>query len=130
MAGKKLRSRSVSVAGFVEEAYSETADMEAELNTTQENEPGRDTGEVNSVEERQRNSYSESNNNGVTTSQLQEFMSNVMKEFGDLKTSIKAVSDEMTFKIEIANKNLAESLTKQFREEHDSLKREFSNKLR
>jgi hypothetical protein len=57
-------------------------------------------------------------------------MSNVMKEFGNLKTSIKAVSDEMTSKIEISNKNLTDSLTKQFREEYESFKKELSNKLR
>jgi polyhydroxyalkanoate synthesis regulator phasin len=57
-------------------------------------------------------------------------MSNVMKEFRDLKASIKAVSDEMTNKIEIANKNLTDNLTKQFREVHESLKKELSNKLR
>jgi uncharacterized NAD(P)/FAD-binding protein YdhS len=114
----------------VEEVYSETAHMEAESNPTQENELGRDVGEVNSVEDRQGNSHSDSSNNGLSASQLQEFMSNVMKELGDLKASIKAVSDEMTTKIEIANKNLADSLTKQFREEHECLKKEHSNKLR
>jgi uncharacterized protein (UPF0210 family) len=36
----------------------------------------------------------------------------------------------MTTKIEIANKKLADSLTKQFREEHESLKKELSNKLK
>jgi hypothetical protein len=40
MAGKKLRSRSVSVGRDVEEAYSETAHMEAESNPIQENELG------------------------------------------------------------------------------------------
>jgi hypothetical protein len=114
----------------VEEEHSETANMEAESNPTQKNELGRDIGEVYSVEDRQGNSHSDSCNNGISASQFQKFMSNVMKEFGDLKASIKAVSDEMTNKIEIANKNLADSLTKQFRQEHESLKKELSNKLR
>jgi hypothetical protein len=50
-------------------------------------------------------------------------MSTVMKQFDDLKArmrsentklsgSIKAVFDEMSIKIEIANKNLSDSLTK------------------
>jgi hypothetical protein len=37
-----------------------------------------------------------------------------------LSESIKAVADEMSIIIEIANKNLSDSLTKQFREEDES----------
>ena len=64
-----------------------------------------------------------------------------MREFDDLKAgmrsentklseSIKVVSDEVSIKIEVANKNLSESLTKQFREENESIKKEFSLKLK
>jgi hypothetical protein len=130
MAGKKLRSRSVPVRRDIETAYPETTHMEAESDPTQEKELGRDIGKVYSGEDRQGNSLSDSCNNSISASQFQEFMNNIMNEFGDLKSSIKAVSDEMTNKIEISNKNLAESLTKQFREEHENLKKEFSNKLR
>jgi hypothetical protein len=47
-----------------------------------------------------------------------------------LAESIKAVSDEMSIKMEIANKNLSDSLTKQFREENESLRKEFSSELK
>jgi hypothetical protein len=68
-------------------------------------------------------------------------MSNVIKEFDDLKArmksennklseSIKAVSEKMSIKIKIANINLSDSLTKQFREENKGLKKEFSSKLK
>jgi len=40
-----------------------------------------------------------------------------------LSESIKAVADEMSIKIEISNKNLSGSLTKQFREKDESLKK-------
>ena len=54
-----------------------------------------------------------------------------MKEFDDLKPrissentklseSIKTVADEMSTKIEFANQNLSDSLTKQFRKENES----------
>ena len=80
--------------------------------------------EVNSVTGRQVKGHSDSSNNVVmSASQFHEFMSTVMKQFDDLETrmrskntklleSIKAVSDEMSIKIEIANKNLSDSLTK------------------
>ena len=59
-----------------------------------------------------------------------------MREFDDLKArrrsentrlseSTKAVSDEVSIKIEFANKNVSESLTKQFREENERFKNEF-----
>jgi len=77
----------------------------------------------------------------MSANQFHEFMSTVMKEFYDLKVriwlentklaeSIKAVADKMSIKIEIANKNLSDSLTKQFQEENKSLKKEFSSKLK
>jgi hypothetical protein len=46
-----------------------------------------------------------------------------------LSESMKAVTDEMSIEIEIANKNLLGSLTKQIREEHASRKKEFPSKL-
>jgi hypothetical protein len=81
-----------------------------------------------------------SNNVIISASQFQEFMGIVMKEFEDLKASmrvekiklaesIKAVSDKMTIKSDIENKKLSDSLTKQFREEHASRKKEISSKL-
>jgi len=97
---------------------------------------------VNSVTDRQVKGHSDPSNNVVmSANQFHDFMSTVMKEFDDLKArmrsentklaeSIKAVADEMSTKTEIANKNLSDSLTKQFREEIDSLKKEFSSKLK
>ena len=81
------------------------------------------------------------NNVVMSASQFREFKSTIMKEFDDLKArmrsensklseSIKAVTDEMSINIEIANKNLSGSLTKQFREENVSRKKEFSSKLK
>jgi hypothetical protein len=46
-----------------------------------------------------------------------------------LSENINAEADEMTIKIEVTNKNLSDSLMKQFREESESLKKELSNKL-
>jgi hypothetical protein len=64
-------------------------------------------------------------------------MSAVMKEFEDLKDrntklseNIKSVADEMSSKTEVANKNLSESLMRQFSEESESLKKEIANKLK
>ena len=96
--------------------------------------------EVNSVTDREVKSHSDSSNYVImSASQFHKFMSTVMKEFDDLKVrmrsentklseSIKAVADEMSFKIEIANKNLSESVIKQFRGEIESLKKELSSK--
>jgi hypothetical protein len=60
-----------------------------------------------------------------------------MKGFEDLKNmdtklseNIKSVADEMSSKIEVMNKNLSEGLTRQFREESESLKKEIANKLK
>jgi hypothetical protein len=78
-------------------------------------------------------SHDESRNDVViSASQFHEFMNAVMKEFVDLKDkmrsentklseNIKLVADEMSSKMEVANKNLSESLTRQFREESESL---------
>jgi len=72
----------------------------------------------------------------MSASQFHEFLNTVMKEFDDLKVrmrsengklseSIKAVTDEISINIEIASKNLSDRVTKQFREENASLKKEF-----
>jgi hypothetical protein len=141
MAGRKLRSRSVSLGREVDEGGSETPHKEAESNKpSQEAEIVRATFEVNSVNG-QVNGHSDSSNNVMSASQFHEFMNTVMKVVDDLKArmrsenanlaeSIKAVSDEVSIKIELANKNLSDSLTKQFREENASLKKEISSKLK
>jgi len=88
-------------------------------------------GEVDSVTDRQVGGHSDSSNDVIiSANQFHEFMSTVLKEFDDLKARMRSVADEMSTKIEIANKNLSKSLTKQFREENDSLKKEFSSKLK
>ena len=147
MTERKLRSRSFSLVRDVDELCQETVFMEGEANNiSQETELDGAivelNGEVNSVTDRQVGGHSDSSNNVViSANQFHEFMSTVLKEFDDLKArmrsentklaeSIKAVADEMSNKIEIANKNLSDSLTKQFREENDSLKKEFSSKLK
>jgi len=77
----------------------------------------------------------------MSANQIHEFMSTVMKEFDDLKSrmssentklaeSITAIADEMSNKIEIVNQNLSDSLTKQFRKENESVKKEFSSRLK
>ena len=77
----------------------------------------------------------------MSANQFHEFMSTVMKEFDDLKSrmssektklaeSIKAVADEMSTKIDVANQKVSDSLTEQFREENESLKKEFSCRLK
>jgi hypothetical protein len=112
--------------------------MDAESNNpSQETELCRAIVEVNSVNDGQVNGNSDSSNIVImSASQFHAFMSTVMKDFDDIKArmksenvklaeSIKALSDEMSIKIEIVNKNLSESLTKQFEEEHASLKKEF-----
>jgi RNase H-fold protein (predicted Holliday junction resolvase) len=69
-------------------------------------------------------SHGESSNDDViSASQFRQFMSAVMKEFEDLK-------DKLSEKIEVRNKNLSDSLTKQFKEERESLKKEIANKLK
>jgi hypothetical protein len=143
MTERRLRSRSLSLVREVDEAGQETCFIETEANNTrQETELDRTmfevNEEVNSVTDRQVNGHSDSRNNVVmSASQFHEFM----REFDDLKAgmrsentklseSIKVVSDEVSIKIEVANKNLSESLTKQFREENESIKKEFSLKLK
>jgi polyhydroxyalkanoate synthesis regulator phasin len=53
-----------------------------------------------------------------------------MSENTKLAESLKAVADEMSTKIKITNKNLSDSLTKEFRQENGSLKKKFSSKLK
>jgi hypothetical protein len=73
--------------------------------------------------------------------QFKVFMSTVRKEFGDLKAemkaentklaeSIKTASDEMAIKMEVANKSLSDSPTKQFKDENKILRKEFSSELK
>jgi len=146
MTERKLRNRSFSLVGDVETCQ-ETFFMEAEINgARQETEINGAivelNEEVNIVTHRQVKGHSDSSNNVVMApNQFHEFMSTVMKEFDDLKAkmrsentklaeSTKAVADEMSTKIEIANKKLSDSLTKLFIEESESLKKEFSSKLK
>ena len=148
MTESALRSRSLSLVRDVDEAGQEMPCMEAETNNvSQETELDRTivkvNEEVNRVTDRHVKGHSDSSNNVVmSASQFHEFLNTVMKESDYLKArmrsentklaeSIKAVSDEMSIKIEIANKNLSENLTKQFREENENLKKEvFFSKLR
>ena len=82
-----------------------------------------------------------SNNVVMSAGQFHEFVSAVIKEFEDLKDSmrsenkklsenIKSVTNEISSKIEVTSKNLSDSLTEQFREESESFKKEVSNKLK
>jgi phage host-nuclease inhibitor protein Gam len=147
MTERKLRSRSFSLVRDVDEAGQETSLIEAEANNvSQETELDRTivkvNEETNSVTDRQVKGHSDTSNNVViSASQFHEFMNTVIKEFDDLKArmrsentklaeNIKAVADEMSNKIEIANKNLSDSLTKQFGQENESLKKEFTGKLK
>jgi hypothetical protein len=147
MTERRLRSRSLSLVRDVDEAGQETSLIEAEaINASQETELDRTivevNEEINSITDRQVKGHSDASNKvEISASQFSEFMSNLMKEFDDLKASmrsentklaenIKAVAEEMSNRIEIANKNLSDSLTKQFREENESLKKEFTSKLK
>ena len=131
-----MRSRSFSLVRDVDEPCQETVFMEGEANNiSQETELDGTivelNGEVDSVTDRQVGGHSDSSNDVIiSANQFHEFMSTVLKEFDDLKARMRSVADEMSTKIEIANKNLSKSLTKQFREENDSLKKEFSSKLK
>ena len=143
---QELRSRSFSLLRDGDEACQETFSTETEVNdASQETELDgaivEQNEEVNSVTDRQMKGHSDSSNNVLSANQFHEFMSTVMKEFDALKSrmgsentklaeSIKAVTDEMSTKIEVANQNLSKSLTKQFREENESLKKEFSSRLK
>ena len=143
MAGKKLRSRSVSSGRNIDKVGSESSRPETEsLNPGSETQLDGDSVEIDGVNDRPVSGHCGSGNNGgVSASQLQEFMNTVMKGFSDLKDSmksenakltdsIKTLSEEMTIKIEVANNNLSDRLTKQFREETASLKKEISDELR
>jgi len=147
MMERKLWNRTFSLVRDVDEACQETFSMEAKVNDAS-HETELDGAivelneEVNSVTDRQMKGHSDSSNNVVMlANQFHEFMSTVMKEFDDLKSrmssentklaeSIKAVADEMSTKTEVANQNLSDSLTKQFRKENESLKKEFSSRLK
>jgi hypothetical protein len=73
--------------------------------------------EPNSVTGRRMVSHDEPSNNVViSASQFHEFMSAVMKEFEDLKDRMRPENTKLSEKIEVTNKKLLESLTKQFRE--------------
>ena len=82
--------------------------------------------EPNSVTDRRLESHDESRNEVISASQFRHFMSAVMKEFEDLKHKNTKLSE----KIEVTNKNLLDSLTQQFREESESLKKEIANELK
>jgi len=135
MAGKKLRSRGVSSGRNVDKVVSESSRTETEsLNPGSETDLDGASVEIDSVNDRPVNGHCDSSiNGGISASQFQEFMNIVMKEFSGLKNSmrsenakltesIKTLSEEMTIKIEVANNNLSDRLTKQFREETASLK--------
>jgi hypothetical protein len=75
--------------------------------------------EVSSVTDRQVKGNFDSRNNVLSASQFQEFIYSIMKEFYDLKArmrsekitfskSIKAVTNKMSTKMKIANKNLSD----------------------
>lgn len=113
-------------------------------NASQETESERTIVEVNDEMNRyadwQVKEISDSKEDVVMSArQSHEFMSTVMKGSDDpdarirsentkLSENIKAVTDEMSVEIQIANKILSGSLTKQFREEKASLKEELSNR--
>jgi hypothetical protein len=133
MAALKLRSRSCSFVRDCDEPWPEPT---IDVTNIEGNE------ELDRVVDMRIEGHSESRNNVVmSTSQFCEFNSAVMKEFEELKDrmrientklsdNIKAVADEMALKIEVTNKNISESLLKQYREETESLKKEVSNKIR
>ena len=124
MTERTLRSRSISLVRDVDEAGQERSFMETEANNaSQETELDRTIVEVNedmnSVTNRQVRAHSDSSNNVVMSAdQFHKVMSIVRKEFDGLKArmksennklaeSIKLASDEMSIKMEIANKNLS-----------------------
>jgi hypothetical protein len=131
MAEKQLQRRSHSVAREVDGASLESERNRARIEVDEE---------PNKISDRQWEGLAESRNNVVmSASQFHEFTSVVTKEIEELKDrmrsensklsdSIKSVAHEMSRKIEVTNKNLLDSLTKQFREESESLKRGVSSK--
>ena len=147
MMERKLCSRSFSLVRDIDEAGPEMCFMEAEAyNANQDPELDRTIVEVNeeinsAIDRQVKNSSDSSNNVIMSTSQFPDFMSAVMKGLDDLNArmrlentklseSMKAATDEMSIKIEFANRNLSNSLTEKFREENTSLKKEFSTKLK
>ena len=117
MADRQLPSRSRSLALEVDAvrlgSETDTAGIEVDE-------------EPNSVTDRRLESHDESRDDVISASQFRQFMSAVMKEFEDLKDKNTKLSE----KIEVTNKNLLDSLTKQFREESKSLKKEIANELK
>jgi len=124
MTERTLRSMSFSLVRIVDEASQEASFVETEANNAnQETELDRTIVEVNedmnSVTNRQVRAHSDSSNNVVMSAdQFHKVMSIVRKEFDGLKArmksennklaeSIKLASDEMSIKMEIANKNLS-----------------------
>jgi hypothetical protein len=133
MADRQLRSRSRLLAREVDGVRLESERDRADIEVDEE---------PNTATDRRMVSHDESCNNVViSASQFHEFMNAVKKEFEDLKDkmrsentklsqNIKPVADELSSKIGVANKNLSESLTRQFREESESLKKEIANKFK
>ena len=129
MAERQVRSRSHSVAREVA-----GASLRSERDSVRT-----DVNEDSNITDRQWEGLVESGNNAVmSASQFHEFMRAVMKEFEELKhrmksensklaESVKAVAHEMSSKIEVAKKDLSDSLTKQCREESENLKREVTS---
>jgi hypothetical protein len=147
MKERQLRNRRISVVGDVDEIIPQTCLVETEANiASQETEIDGTIDEVN--EERNndidgcvKDPHNSSDNVVISARQFQDFMNQVMNGFDNLNSriesentkltdSIKAVSEEMSNKIEIANRNLSDMLTKQFREENAKLKEELSCKLK
>jgi Sec-independent protein translocase protein TatA len=116
MAEKQLRSRSHSVAREVDRASLEPERDAARIEVDEE---------PNRVTDRQWEGLAESGNNVMSASQFREFMSAMTKGFGELRESIKSVAHEMSSKIEVTNKDLSDSLTKQFRRKVKILKEKF-----
>src|SRR5215475_1395762 len=146
MTERTLRSKSVSIVRGVDELVQEIPVIGTDARETgKENELDRTRVEANvdiNIETvRQEMAHTNSSDTAVMLArQFQEFMITVRKEFGDLKAemkaenaklaeSIKTASDEMAIKMEIANKSLSDSLTKQFRDENEILRMEFSSEL-
>jgi hypothetical protein len=128
MADRQLLSRSRSLAREVDSLRQETERDRASVEVDEE---------LNNVTDRRLERHDELRNDVISASQFGQFMSEVMKQFEELKDrnsklaeSIKSVKDEMSIKIEVVNKDLSESLTRQFREDSESIKKEITNKLK
>jgi hypothetical protein len=91
MAGRKLKSRSVSLGRYIDKVSAEQSQSEPEpLDPGAEAELA--SVEINSANDRALNVYCESNDSGgLSANQFQDFMSTVMKEFSDLKESMNSL---------------------------------------